>query len=143
MNASQFVTAAAFAIGALAAPWAMAHGNHADPSAEEKVTEVQLQKLADVPGKQGIMVVVDYLPGQASEAHSHSGSVFAYVLEGEIESQLGGQRTAVYKAGQSWYEPPGSHHLVSRNASKTRPAKLLAFILANEGGQVKEPLPKK
>jgi len=89
-----------------------------------------------------VMAVVSYEPGQASSPHVHSGSVFAYVLEGEVVSQLGGQPPVTYKAGESWYEPPRIAHLVSRNASTTRPAKLLAWLVMDEGGKVKEPLPK-
>ena len=73
------------------------------------------------------MAVVSYAPGQASTPHFHSGSVFAYVLEGEVVSQLEGQPPVTYKAGESWYEPPRAPHLVSRNASGTRPAKLLTW----------------
>ena len=131
---------AVLAAGAsLVHPWAMAHDAG---GGEEKVNPVQMQKLPDVPGKQVVMAVVSYEPGQASAPHLHSGSVFAYVLEGEVVSQLGGQPTVTYKAGESWYEPPRIAHLVSRNASTTRPAKLLAWLLMDEGGKVKEPLPK-
>ncbi|WP_411877897.1 cupin domain-containing protein [Polaromonas sp. YR568] len=121
-----------------AAPWAAAH----DAAGEEKVTPIQMQKLPDVPGKQVAMAVVSYEPGQASTPHFHSGSVFAYVLEGEVVSQLEGQPPVTYKAGESWYEPPRAAHLVSRNASGTRPAKLLAWLLMDEGGQIKQPLPR-
>ena len=112
-----------------------------DPG-EETVTPLQRQTLPDVPGKQVILVVVAYEPGQASSPHRHAGSVFAYVLEGEVTSQLEGQPAITYKAGQSWYEPPRVPHLVSRNASSTKPARLLAWLLLDEGGQVKEPLSK-
>lgn len=131
---------AVLAAGAsLVHPWAMAHDAG---GGEEKVNPVQLQRLPDVPGKQVVMAVVGYEPGQASTPHLHSGSVFAYVLEGEVVSQLGGQPPVTHKAGESWYEPPRIAHLVSRNASTTRPAKLLAWLLMDEGGKVKEPLPK-
>ena len=68
--------------------------------------------------------------------------MFAYVLEGEIISQLEGEPEHVYKAGESWYEPPRKPHLVSRNASSKKPAKLLAVLLGDEGGPVKLPLEK-
>lgn len=117
---------------------AQGHG----PAVEEKVVPLQMQKLPDVPGKQVAMAVVSYEPGQASAPHFHSGSVFAYVLEGEVVSQLEGQPAVTYRAGESWYEPPRAAHLVSRNASDTRPAKLLAWLLIDEGGQIKQPLPR-
>jgi len=136
MNARKLAIALLAAGASLIHPWAAAHGG------EEKVTPVQMQKLPDAPGKQVIMAVVSYEPGQASAAHVHSGSVFAYVLEGEIVSQLDGQPPVTYKAGESWYEAPRIGHLVSRNASTVRPAKLLAYLLMDEGAKVKEPLPK-
>ncbi|RZL89395.1 MAG: cupin domain-containing protein [Variovorax sp.] len=139
MNTRKLLIAVVAAGAALGHAWASAHGAHGE---EEKVTPVQIQKLPDFPGKQVIMAVVDYKPGQASAPHSHSGSVLAYVLEGEIVSQLTGQEPVTYKAGEAWYEAPRAGHLVSRNASNVRPAKLLAFVLTDEGGTVKEPLPK-
>jgi quercetin dioxygenase-like cupin family protein len=139
MNARKLVIALLAAGASLIHPWAAAHDAH---GGEEKVTPVQMQKLPDAPGKQVIMAVVSYEPGQASAAHVHSGSVFAYVLEGEIVSQLDGQPPVTYKAGESWYEAPRIGHLVSRNASTVRPAKLLAYLLMDEGAKVKEPLPK-
>lgn len=140
MNARKLILAA-IAVGAtLAHPWALAHEVH---GTEEKVTPVQVRKLPEVPGKQVVMAVVSYEPGQASAAHVHSGSVFAYVLEGEIVSQLEGQPAVTYKAGESWYEPPRTGHLVSRNASASRPARLLAYLVMDEGGKTKEPLPAK
>jgi len=103
---------------------------------------VQNQKLSDVPGKKLVMAVVSYEPGGVSDAHRHQGSVFAYVLEGEIVSQLGDGPEITYKAGGSWYEPPLTPHRVSRNASATKPAKLLAVLVLDEGAPIKEPLPK-
>jgi quercetin dioxygenase-like cupin family protein len=103
---------------------------------------VQNQKLPDVPGKKLVMAVVSYEPGGVSEAHRHQGSVFAYVLEGEIVSQLGDGPEVTYKAGETWYEPPLTPHRVSRNASATKPAKLLAILVLDEGASIKEPLPK-
>ncbi|MDI1238749.1 MAG: cupin domain-containing protein [Polaromonas sp.] len=130
---------AMLAAAALVHPWVFAHDVGAG---EEKVSPMQLQNLPDVPGKQVVMAIVSYAPGQASLPHLHAGSVFAYVLEGEVVSQLGGRPPVTYKAGESWYEPPRAAHLVSRNASSTRPARLLAWLVMDEGGKVKEPLPK-
>ena len=103
---------------------------------------VQNQLLPDVPGKKLVMAVVSYEPGGTSEAHRHQGSVFAYVLEGKIVSQLGDGPEIIYKAGESWYEPPLTPHRVSRNASTTQPAKLLAILVLDEKAPIKEPLPK-
>jgi len=114
----------------------------AHDAGEETTTPLQRQKLADVPGKTGMVVLVSYAPGQASKAHVHPGSVFAYVVEGEVVSQLDGQPAITYRAGQSWYEPPRVPHLVSRNASDTMPAKLLAWLIVDDGAPPKEPWPK-
>jgi len=104
----------------------------ADPDAQVK--PVMAQKLPNVPGKNLTAVVVTYAPGGKSPAHRHAGSVFAYVLSGEIRSQVSAAGPAkVYKAGESFFEPPGSRHLVSENASTTEPASLLAVIVAEDG----------
>lgn len=138
MRARTGVVALIAVAGVLAGPPTLAHDAAGD---EETVTPVQVRSLADVPGKQIIVATVDYRPGQSSAPHRHAGSVIAYVLEGEVISQLEGEDPVTYKVGQSWYEPPRKPHLVSRNASSTRPARLLAILLTDEGGAVKEPLP--
>jgi quercetin dioxygenase-like cupin family protein len=91
--------------------------------------------IPNIPGKSLVAIVVDYAPGGASPAHVHSSSafVFAYVVSGAIESQVNDGTKRVYHAGESWYEDPGSHHNVSRNASDTEPAKLLAVFVADTG----------
>jgi quercetin dioxygenase-like cupin family protein len=94
-------------------------------------------KLPNVPGKSLTAVVVTYAPGGKSARHHHAGSVFAYVLSGEIRSQnsvTGPVR--VYKTGESFFEPSGSEHLVSENASATEPASLLAVFVADDGAQL-------
>lgn len=123
------------ATAALYCPWLSADAG----AGEEKVVPLQKQRLPDAPGKQVVMVIVSFEPGQASAPHLHPGSVFAYVLEGEVVSQLQGQAPVNYQAGQSWYEPPRVPHLVAKNASGTKPAKLLAWLLLDEGAPVKEP----
>jgi quercetin dioxygenase-like cupin family protein len=115
---------------------------HEAAEGQEKVIPLLQKAMPDAPGKQGVMVTVNYGPGQASTAHLHPGSVFAYVLEGEVISQLEGHEPVRYKAGDSWYEPPRVPHLVSRNASTTAPAKLLVWLVVGEGEKVKEPLKK-
>ena len=99
----------------------------------ETVKQIFAQQLPNVPGNSMTAFVVEYAPGGKSQSHHHSGSVFAYVLEGEIRSQISdGQPAKVYKAGEFFYEPPGSSHLVSENASETKPAKLLAVFVADD-----------
>jgi quercetin dioxygenase-like cupin family protein len=105
----------------------------------ERTTAKQIlsQKLPNVPGKTLTVVQVDYPPGGFSAPHRHpvSGFVFAYVLWGAINSQVEGEPLRVYSAGQSWTEPPNAHHIVSANASKTEPARLIAYIVADDGAQ--------
>lgn len=104
-------------------------------STGENVTPVFSGALPDLPGKDLTAVVVEYAPGGRSAAHHHGGSVFAYVLEGEIRSQLDDGPPVVYRAGESFFEPPGTRHAVSENASATAPARLLAVIIADRGGE--------
>jgi quercetin dioxygenase-like cupin family protein len=91
--------------------------------------------IPDIPGKSLVAVEVSYPPGSASAPHHHSNSAFiyAYAVSGQIASQVEGQPERVYRAGECWYEMPGAHHLISRNASNTEPAKLLAAFVADTG----------
>lgn len=125
MNAFRYCAAplAALALTFCAATYA----HEAAPS--EKVTVLQDQMLKNAPGKKALMIEVDYLPGQSSIAHKHEGTAMAYVLSGEIISQVKGEKAITYKAGEYWYEPAGSEHLVSKNASTSKPAKLLVFMV--------------
>ena len=94
----------------------------------------------DMAGKVATMLIVDYAPGAASDPHVHPGSVFAYVLEGAVVTQVEGEQLTTYSKGQSWYESPKKPHLVSRNASVTGPAKLLVLLLSQEGEGLKVPV---
>ena len=87
--------------------------------------------ISNVPGKSLVAVEVSYPPSGASAPHRHSAFVYAYVVSGQIVSQVEGQPERIYRAGESWYETPGAHHLISRNASITEPAKLLAVFIAD------------
>jgi quercetin dioxygenase-like cupin family protein len=86
------------------------------------------------------LALAEYAPGGRSAAHYHPGPVFAYVLEGSVRSQLKGQAPVTYHARQSWDESPKQRHLVSRNASATEPAKLLAFVISKKEEQVVVPI---
>ena len=117
---------------------AATYAHEAAPS--EKVTVLQDQMLKNAPGKKALMIEVDYKPGQSSIAHKHEGTAMAYVLSGEIISQVKGEKPITYKAGEYWYEPAGSEHLVSKNASATKPAKLLVFMVLAPDEKVLIPL---
>ena len=85
--------------------------------------------------------LVDYAPGRVGKVHHHAGFVLAYVLEGNVVTKISGQDERTYKAGEMFYEPPGSTHEVGRNPSETQPAKLLALIFAKKGAQLTMPGP--
>jgi quercetin dioxygenase-like cupin family protein len=101
---------------------------------DESVRKLFAGKLANVPGHTLTAEVVDYPPGGKSTVHHHAGSVFAYVLTGRIRSQNSATGPArIYKAGETFFEPAGSDHLVSENASASEPASLLAIHIAEDG----------
>ncbi|AXF17545.1 cupin domain-containing protein [Paraburkholderia caledonica] len=99
----------------------------------ETVTPNFQHAIPNIPGKSLIAVVVDYAPAGASHAHEHAKSAFiyAYVVSGAIESQVDDGPKRIYHAGESFFEEPGAVHRVSRNASKTKPAKLLAVFVVD------------
>jgi quercetin dioxygenase-like cupin family protein len=99
----------------------------------DMVTPVTSYALPNVPGKRITVVKVSYPPGGFTPPHRHSGTVTAYVTMGAVRSQLGGGPIETFKAGTSFFEPPGSVHLVSENASATEPAELIAIFVADEG----------
>jgi quercetin dioxygenase-like cupin family protein len=105
-------------------------------SSLDKVEPIGSYALPNVPGKRVTIVRVFYGPGGFTRPHKHAGSVTAYVTKGEIRSQLGGGPVEVFKVGQSFFEPPGSTHVVSANASNTEPAELVAVFVADEGAQL-------
>jgi len=101
------------------------------------VKPVRAEKLPNVPGKTLTAVTVSYAPGGKSSAHRHAGSVFVYVLTGAIRSENSATGPAkVYRAGETFFEPAGSEHLVSENASATEPVSLLAVFVADDGAQL-------
>jgi quercetin dioxygenase-like cupin family protein len=105
--------------------------------ADDDVTLVRTEKLANAPGQTLTAVTVNYAPGGKSRGHHHAGAVFAYVLSGAIRSENSATGPVkVYKAGESFFEPPGSKHLISENASATEPASLLAVFIADDGAQL-------
>lgn len=101
--------------------------------AADKISTNFEMPITNIPGKSLVAVEVEYAPGGTTPAHVHAKSAFiyAYVVSGAIESQVNDGPVQVFRAGQSWYEAPGSKHTVSRNASKTEPAKLLAVFVVD------------
>jgi quercetin dioxygenase-like cupin family protein len=99
------------------------------------------QTMPELDGKKLVATIVEvsYPPGGASQAHSHPCAVIAYVAEGSIESQVQGQPPQTYTAGQTFYEPPNGVHAISRNASDSKPARLLAYFLCDHPGPLTVP----
>jgi quercetin dioxygenase-like cupin family protein len=104
------------------------------------VAQAFSEKLPNVPGKTLTGMRVTYEPGARSAAHAHAGSVYAYVISGKIRSENSATGPAkVYSAGEGFFEPPGSVHLVSENASASEPASLLAIFVADDGAELSKP----
>ena len=99
----------------------------------ETVTVVADVPIPNVPGKRLVSRVIEYAPGAGTASHRHARSAFiyAYVLSGEVRSQVDDEPARVYRKGEVWFEKPGAHHRVSENASKTEPARLLAVIVVD------------
>jgi quercetin dioxygenase-like cupin family protein len=128
LSVAAFMTATVLLAGA---------GGLAAADAGADVKQVLAEKLPNVPGKSITAVVVNYAPGGKSDEHHHAGSVFAYVLSGAIRSENSATGPAkIYQAGEGFFEPPGSKHLVSENASTTEPASLLAVFVADDGAEL-------
>jgi len=124
----------ALVAGVIAAPAAGAVPPPQTPD-QTPTVRVVFDQPTDVPGKSLEAVTVSYPPGGKSAAHHHAKSAFimAYVISGEIRSQLEGEPARVYTAGETWSEAPGAHHTISENASTTEPAELLAVFLLDTG----------
>ena len=103
-------------------------------AAMESVTPKFEHVIPNIPGKSLVAAEVDFAPGEPSAPHHHakSGFLYVYVLQGAIESQVEGEAAPhIYRAGDSFFEPPGAHHMLGRNASATEPAKLLAVFVVD------------
>jgi quercetin dioxygenase-like cupin family protein len=97
------------------------------------VTRLMTKDLPDVPGKEGMIEIVDFAPGEVSQPHRHNADLFVYVLEGSVITQVKGGSPQTVHAGEIFYESPTDVHIVSRNASETQPAKLLVFYVKAKG----------
>ncbi|WP_193165320.1 cupin domain-containing protein [Microbulbifer hainanensis] len=106
---------------------ALAHGGAGDEEVKQ-LAEAQLPKQANT---HATALRVDFAPGATSKPHTHPGPVFVVVISGEVESALDGEAPKRYKAGDAWYEAPGQLHRITRNASQTKPATLVAWLLSD------------
>jgi quercetin dioxygenase-like cupin family protein len=107
---------------------------------EAEVTKVLSKDLTGIPGKEGLMITVEYPPGASDPVHRHNAYGFIYVLEGSIVMQVKGGKEVTLTPGQSFYEGPDDVHVVGRNASKTEPAKFLVFLVKDKGAPVLIPV---
>ena len=98
-----------------------------------KVTPVFSKDLADLPGKEGLMLLIEYPPGSSDPIHRHNARAFVYVLEGSIVMQVRGGKEVTLTPGQTFYEGPDDVHVVGRNASQTKPAKFVVFLVKDIG----------
>jgi quercetin dioxygenase-like cupin family protein len=113
---------------------AAAHSDtHAAKAPEPIVTPLATRPLADFPGKEVLVLTVDYPPGAADPIHRHDAHAFVYVLEGSIEMGVAGGKPVTLTVGQTFYEGPGDVHTIGRNASREKPAKFLVFLLKDAG----------
>jgi quercetin dioxygenase-like cupin family protein len=103
-------------------------------------TAVLTKALAGIPGKEVLLVTVDYPPGVASPAHRHNANTFVYVLEGTVVMGVAGGEEVTLTKGQTFYESPSDVHSVSRNASATQPAKILVFFVKDAGAPATVPV---
>jgi quercetin dioxygenase-like cupin family protein len=107
---------------------------------ESKVTPLMSKDLADIPGKEGLMITVETPPGGSDPIHRHNAHAFVYVLEGAVVMQVKGGKEITLTPGQSFYEGPDDVHVVSRNVSSTNPAKFLVFLVKEKGAPVLVPV---
>src|SRR4051794_17799959 len=103
---------------------------------EAKVTELFSKELTNLPGKEGLLITVEYPPGSVDPVHRHNAHGFIYVLEGSIVMQVKGGKEVTLKPGDTFYEGPDDVHTVGRNASKTEPARFVVFFVKDKGAPV-------
>ena len=140
MRTSARALAYAASLAAIMGAAALVPASSQQPAPATKVTTVMKQVLAEIPGREVIVITLDIPPGAASPPHRHPGHhVFGYVLEGSYKIKVDQGQETVLTKGQTFHEAPGQLHAVSANGSQTDPAKVLAFIVAESGKPVTVP----
>ena len=109
---------------------------------QASVTALTSKDLPEFPGKEVLMITVDYPPGSADPIHRHNAHAFVYVLEGSIIMQVKGGKEVTVTPGQTFYEGPDDIHVVGRNASSTKPAKFIVFLIKDKGAPAVVPVPE-
>ena len=107
---------------------------------EPQVTPLMSKDLPEAPGKEVLMITVEYPPGGADPIHKHNAHGFIYVVEGTIVMQVKGGKEVTLTPGQTWYEGPEDIHVVGRNASTTKPAKFVVFLVKEKGAPALVPV---
>jgi quercetin dioxygenase-like cupin family protein len=107
---------------------------------QAKVTPLMSKDLNEFPGKEGVMIAVEYPPGASESVHRHNAYVFVYVIQGAVVMQARGEKEVTLNAGQTFYEAPNDVHVIGRNASKTKSAKFIAFLVKDKGARIHIPV---
>lgn len=102
---------------------------HEATAADAIVKELTTQELPDIPGKEVLVISVDYPPGAVDPVHRHDAHAFVYVLQGSIVMGVKGGKEVTLKQGQTFYEGPNDIHTVGRNASNSSPAKFIVTMI--------------
>ncbi len=107
---------------------------------QAKVTPLMSKDLPENPGREALMIIVEYPPGSSDPIHRHNAHAIVYVLEGSIVMQVKGGKEVTLTPGQTFYEGPDNVHVVGRNASSTQPAKFLVVLIKAKGAPVLVPV---
>lgn len=118
-------------------PWLIAGTLFAQ---EAKVTPLLSKEFTEMPGREGTMIAVEYFPGGSDPIHRHNAHAFVYVLEGTIVMQVRGGKQVTLTAGQTFYEGPNDEHIVGRNASSTKPARFVVFLVKEKDAPILVPI---
>lgn len=130
-------------LGAAHLGWSHQVSSSAQTQAKDRARIVLSQQLSRMDGDhlKGVLVEVQYGPGEASSPHTHPCAVIGYVAEGAIRTQVQGEPEMTFQSGQSFYEPPNGVHLISANASATAPAKLIAYLICDRDAPLSVDVP--
>jgi quercetin dioxygenase-like cupin family protein len=120
----------------------MAQQSSTSQAPQAAVTSLTSKDLPEFPGKEVLMITVDYPPGSMDPIHRHNAHAFIYVLEGSIIMQVKGGKEVTLTPGQTFYEGPNDVHVVGKNASSTKPAKFVVFFIKDKGAPVLVPAPQ-
>ena len=106
---------------------------------EAQVKQLMSKDMTEFPGKESVMITVEYPPGSSDSVHRHNAYAFVYVLEGSIVMQVRGGKEITLMPGQTFYEGPNDVHVIGRNASQTKPAKFVVFLVKQKGTPILVP----